>query len=156
MKSILALILLLVLSSISQGQQAKTVANFSGHWIATDGKVSSNVGLNSACTQVEILIQQTETEILTEVYNAECKLFGSKWGPIHQQIRDGKVYEQDEEVGMISSDTLITTSTSGTSKYAYNLKLIQNSDGIKSLKSYYGTQAAIGAIAIEATHQLIP
>ncbi len=156
MKKILALILLFVLSGTGQAQQAKAIANFSGHWIATDGKVSSNIGLNSNCSRVEILIQQSETEILTQVYNAECNLFGSKWGPIRQQIRDGKVYEQDEEVGTISTDTMITISASGTSKYAYNLKLVQNADGTKSLKSYYGTQGAIGAIATEATHHLVP
>ena len=136
--------------------ETKSYANFTGHWIATDGKVSSNVGLNSNCKKVEIIIEQNENEILTKLYNAECSLYGSKWGLIKQTIRDGKIFEGEDEVGTITDDTLITVSTSGGYQYAYNLKFITLTNGQKILKSYYGTKSFIGAIATEANHQLAP
>lgn len=139
--------------SHSAQMQNGNIANFSGHWIASEGKVSSNIGLNSKCSKVEILIEQTETEIITNLYNAECDMFGSKWGPIHQEIRGGKIFENDLEVGTITEDTLRTTAPSGAYQYAYNLRLLNSPEGKKILQSYYGTRGAVGAMAIEALHQ---
>jgi hypothetical protein len=133
---------------------ASALANFTGHWIATNGKVSSTVGLSSKCSKVEIDIVQTEDAIQTKIYNATCDSFGSKWGPITQTIKNGKVYEQDEEVGKINEDTMITISTSGSYQYAYNLKLIKGADGKTQLMSYYGVKGAVGAMVTEATHDL--
>ncbi|MGZ3725759.1 MAG: hypothetical protein ACXWPX_08180 [Pseudobdellovibrio sp.] len=154
MKSIL--LAFLFVGVIQLKVNAQEVANFSGHWIANEGKVSSTVGLNSKCSKVEIEIEQTATEILTKVYDAQCDMFGSKWGPIHQQIKDGKVYEQGEEVGTISGDTLITVSQSGSYQYAYNLKIATLPNGQKTLQSYYGTKGGVGAIVIEAVGRQVP
>ncbi len=134
--------------------QSMAIANFTGHWIATSGKLSSNVGLSAKCTKVEIEIVQTQGVIETKIYDATCGMFGSKWGPIKQDIKDGKIYEAGVEVGTINDDTMITVSTSGTYQYAYNLKLIQSADGKKQLMSYYGTKGGIGAMVTEATHDL--
>jgi hypothetical protein len=131
------------------------VGNFSGHWVANSGKLSSTIGLSADCTKVEIVIEQTETQLLTKLYNAECALFGSKWGPVPQEIRDGKVYEQGELVGTITEDTLMTLSTSGTYQYAYNLRLKKTADGKETLDSYYGAKGAVGAMVTEATHQRV-
>lgn len=139
---------LMLISSVSMG------LNFSGHWVANSGKVSSNIGLNSPCSKVEILIQHTDDQIRTEYYKSDCQMFGAKWGPVVQNIKDGKVFENGVEVGTITEDTLMTTSTSGTYKYAYNLKLKVSDEGELILNSYYGTQGAIGAMATEAQHQL--
>jgi hypothetical protein len=116
--------------------EAFAVADFSGTWVASSGTVSSTIGISSTCTKITIQVVQTATEIRTDVYNAECTSFGSKWGPITQYIRAGKVFERDsngdeEEVGTISEDTLITVSNSGTMQYAYNLKLVPQPDGSK-------------------------
>jgi hypothetical protein len=140
---------------------AFAVADFSGTWVASAGTVSSTVGISSTCTKITIRVVQTATEIRTDLYNAECKSYGSKWGPILQYIRAGKVFERDsdgneDEVGTISDDTLITVSQSGTMQYAYNLKLVPQPDGSKKLMSYYGVKGAIGAIVTEGTHDLIP
>lgn len=146
---------------IAQPSAAFAVADFSGTWVAPAGTVSSTVGISSTCTKITIQVVQTATEIRTEIYNAECKSYGSKWGPITQYIRNGKVFERDgngneEEVGTISEDTLITVSQSGTMQYAYNLKLVPQPDGSKKMMSYYGTKGPIGAIVTEGTHNLVP
>ncbi len=137
-----------LLSSASYGY------NFSGHWVAQGGQVSSNIGLSSPCSKVEILIQHTDDQIRTEFYKSDCQMFGTKWGPVVQDIKDGKVFEKGVEVGTITDDTLITVSSSGTYKYAYNLKLKKSDQGELRLNSYYGTKGAIGAMATEAQHQL--
>lgn len=147
--------------AIATPQAAFAVADFSGTWVAPAGTVSSTIGISSTCTKITIQVVQTASEIRTDLYNAECKSYGSKWGPITQYIRGGKVFERDsngdeEEVGTISEDTLITVSQSGTMKYAYNLKLVTQPDGSKKMMSYYGTKGAIGAIATEGTHDLVP
>lgn len=134
--------------------QSMAIANFTGHWIANSGKLSSNVGLSANCTKVEIEIVQTQDVIETKIYDATCGIFGSKWGPIKQDIKDGKIFEAGVEVGTINEDTMITVSTSGTYQYAYNLKLIRSADGRKQLMSYYGTKGGIGAMVTEATHDL--
>jgi hypothetical protein len=139
---------LFLVSSIAV--QAFAVANFSGHWVATNGKVSSNVGLSADCKSVEIFIEQTETSIVTKTYRADCGTLGTKWGPVRQEIRGTQIFEEGDLVGTISGDTLMTTSKSGTAAYAYNLKLIRTANGELILKSYYGTKTAIGAIATEA------
>lgn len=131
------------------------VANFSGHWLANSGKLSSTIGLSSDCSKVEIIINQSETQIVTQMYNSECKMFNAKWGPITQTIKDGKIYEDGTEVGTITEDTLITISNSGTYKHAYNLKLKTNAAGHTTLDSYYGSKGAIGAIVTEATHEKV-
>ena len=135
--------------------QAFAIANFSGHWIANSGQLSSNVGLSAKCTKVEVEIVQTEQVIETKIYDATCGLFGSKWGPIKQDIKDGKIFEAGIEVGTIDDDTLITVSTSGTYQYAYNLKLIKAADGSTQLMSYYGTRGSLGAMVTEATHSQV-
>lgn len=143
--------LLLVLSVQSHAQD---VADFTGRWVAAAGTISSTIGLSSKCSSVEIEIIQTVDVIETKLYKATCDLFGSTWGPITQEIRNGKIYEDGEEVGTITKDTMITVSTSGTMQYAYNLKLIQSPSGQKQLMSYYGTRGGVGAIVTEAIHDL--
>ncbi|MEN0058461.1 MAG: hypothetical protein AAGB31_06475 [Bdellovibrio sp.] len=132
--------------------QAQAVANFSGHWIANEGKLTSTVGMSADCTKVEIIIEQTETQIKTRLYDAKCSLFGSKWGPVVQEIRDGKVYEEGVEVGTITEDTMITVSNSGTYQYAYNLRLKTNAQGQIILESYYGTKGSLGSMVTQALH----
>jgi hypothetical protein len=101
-------------------------ANFSGHWVANSGKVSSNVGISASCSKVEIIIEQNEKEFITKKYESTCNFFGSQWGPVKQDLNGEQVLEQGEVVGSISDDTLITTAPSGTAAYAYNLKLVKN------------------------------
>jgi len=129
---------------------AEGIANFSGHWIASVGKVSSNVGLSSNCSRVEIIIEQSDTAILIKKYNAECAMFGSSWGPVSMEIKGTKVFENGEEVGHISADTLITISQEPSAAYAFNLKLISDASGKPIMESYYGVKNGVGAIATEA------
>jgi hypothetical protein len=131
------------------------VADFSGHWVADKGTVSSNVGLHSECSAVTIDIEQTSTKLTVKQYKSECALFGSTWGPSEMTLKDGKVFEDGEEVGTISGDTLITISPSGTAAYAFNLKLIKGDDGQSVLESYYGVKNGVGAIATEANHRRV-
>ncbi len=132
------------------------VANFSGHWVADSGTVSSNIGLNSKCSKVEIIIEQTEKTILTKKYQADCALYGTKWGPIPDDYENGKVFEDGVEVGTVSDTTLMTLTRSGSAQYAYNLKLSQAATGEWQLQSYYGTKTAAGAMATEATLRKVP
>lgn len=134
---------------------AWAVGDFSGHWLATSGKISSNIGLKGTCSKVEIIIEQTPDNLHTEKYSAKCSLFDSDWGPIDQTIRNGKVFEGDEEVGTITEDTFKTMAPDGNVSYAYNMKLIRNADGSFSMDSYYGTGNGFGAIVIEATLQKV-
>lgn len=137
----------------SSATLAADVANFSGHWIAPSGKVNSNVGLKGECSKIELVIEQNANVIRTKLYKADCGNYSSSWGPVNQFIRDGKVYEgegeDEEEVGTITHDTLITVARSGSVSYAYNLKLHPQADGTQTLQTYYGTRNAFGSIAIE-------
>lgn len=132
---------------------AFAVANFSGHWIATTGKVNSTVGIKGDCSKIELDIEQNQTVVRTKIYKADCGTYSSHWGPVDQFIKDGKVYEgegeDEEQVGTISEDTLITVSREGSVAYAYNLKLQKKPDGSFALQTYYGVKNAVGAIAIE-------
>lgn len=138
---------------LSSSALAAPVADFSGHWIVHGGTVRSNVGLKGECSQIELKIEQTATLLRTQLYKADCGNYSTHWGPVDQFIRDGKVYEgegeEEEEVGTISGDTLLTLARSGSVVYAYNLKLHPTADGSKTLQTYYGVKNAIGAIAIE-------
>jgi len=131
--------------------QASAHANFSGHWLATSGTVTSTVGISAKCSRVEIEIIQTEDVIHTRIYDSTCEPYSSKWGPITQTIKDGKVFERGVEVGKITDDTMITVSKSGQYQYAYNLKVVTGADGKTQLMSYYGVKGAIGAMVTEAT-----
>lgn len=122
-----------------------------GHWVADSGQVSSNIGLSAKCTRVEIIIEQDEKSVKTLKYDAQCGTLGSKWGPIQQDIENGKVFEAGVEVGTIDDTTLLTTSVDGTVQYAYNLRLVRGQNGEPLLQSYYGTKNFIGAIVTEAT-----
>jgi hypothetical protein len=137
------------LLTLLSSSPAWAVADFSGRWIAASGKVSGVV--KGSCSKVEIEIEQKEGVLLTKIYDAACGLYGSSWGPVEQTIRDGKVFEGEEEVGTISEDTLLTTSRDGNVSYAYNLRLRPNPDGSLSLDTYYGVQNGAGAIVIEAS-----
>ena len=72
-----------------------------------------------------------------------------------QEIRDGKIFEQGEEVGTIDDTTMITVSRSGSYQYAYNLRLHKSAEGIETLESYYGTKGIIGAMITEAMHEKV-
>jgi hypothetical protein len=139
-----------------RAQTQQPIANFSGHWVAQSGALSSTIGIKAQCSNVDIVIEQTDTQILTKSYKSDCGLWGVHWGPIPQEIRNGKIYEKGVEVGTITSDTLITVSTDGSYKYAYNLRLKKAADGHVVMDSYYGTQGAAGAIVTEATHEKVP
>ena len=125
-------------------------AGFSGHWTATTGTVSSNVGLHSTCTQISIDITEAPGQLTISRYHSECSYFGSNWGPDVMTIKEGKVFEGEDEVGTISDDTLLTVSQDGGAAYAFNLKLLKNADGSETLQSYYGVRNSTGAIATEA------
>jgi hypothetical protein len=126
------------------------VADFSGHWAATEGKVSSPIpGLSGDCTRLELVIEQDAARIETKKYSAACALFSSDWGPVAQTIRDGKVYEGDKQVGTIDATTMITVAQDGNVAYAYNLRLGADAEGAY-LDTYYGTKNAVGSVVIEA------
>jgi hypothetical protein len=135
---------------------AMALADFSGHWVG-DGKINSNIGLNSTCSKIEIVISQTATTLVTEKYVSTCKLFGSSWGPVEMTIQGGDVFEDGEQVGTINDDTLLTIEPSGTVAYAFNLKLVPKGDGTMALQTYYGTQNSIGGMATEGLlHKVSP
>lgn len=149
----------LILTACLISTPAFAVANFSGHWFTNTGKLSSTVGLKADCTRIEITIEQKEGSLLTKDYRADCGTYGPHWGPAEEIIKGGKVFEgegeDEEEVGTISGDTLITVSHSGGVAYAYNLKLHPNPDGTATLQSYYGVKNAVGTIVIEGNLQKV-
>lgn len=131
-------------------------ANFSGHWVAQSGSVSSNVGLSSKCSKVEIVIEQSETSLVTKKYESTCDLYGSTWGPVQEDFIGDQVLEQGTPVGKITDDTLITVAPDGTAEYAFNLRLKKDASGEVVLESYYGVRNSVGAIATEAILHRVP
>lgn len=127
-------------------QNAQAIGDFSGHWIADAGEVKSNVGLSSTCSNIEVIIEQTETEIVTKKYESTCDLYSSTWGPVVQAIADGKVYEDDLQVGIVNETTLVSTAPSGTAAYIYNLILGVDSKGERTLTVEYGVKNYVGTI----------
>ncbi|MBY0384773.1 hypothetical protein K2X05_06400 [bacterium] len=132
-------------------QNAQAIGDFSGHWIADSGEVKSNVGLSSTCSKIEVIIEQTDTTIVTKKYESTCKLYGSSWGPFVQTIEDGKVYEDDEQVGIVDDTKLTSTSPSGTATYIYNLILGTDSKGERTLTVEYGVKNYVGTIITYGT-----
>lgn len=132
------------------GLKTWAVGNFEGHWIATQGEVTSNLGLSSTCTKIEIVIRQTESSIVTDKYESTCQLYSSTWGPVVQRIQDGKVYEDEDVVGTIDDSSLLTTAPSGTVFYIYNLKLVPNNNGQMDLEAEYGVRNYLGTILTTA------
>lgn len=148
--SVLAAGLAFAVGASGVARDPRAVGDFSGHWTADKGTVSSNLGLRSDCTKVELDIAQTADKLTVRKYKSDCNLFGSSWGPDEMTLKDGKVYEDGDEVGTITGDTLMTIAPSGTVAYAFNLKLVKGADGQPVLESYYGVKNATGAIATEA------
>lgn len=138
------------MSLISLGINAHAIGDFSGHWVTDSGEVVSDLGLNSKCTGIEIVIEQTASEMITKQYTSTCALFGSSWGPMVQEIKDGKVFEQGEEVGTVDDTTLVSIAPSGTAVYIYNLKLVPSANGEMELESVYGVKNSLGTIRTEA------
>jgi hypothetical protein len=125
--------------------------DFSGHWEAHDGKVSSNVGLKGDCSLIQIDLEQTADSLIIKKYHSVCTISGTTWGPIREDIKDGKVYENGELAGTFDGTTLKTTMPDGSVVYAVNLRLEKDpTTGAPVLRSYYGVQNIIGAIAEEA------
>lgn len=127
-------------------QNVQAIGDFSGHWIANSGEVKSNIGLSSTCSKIEVIIEQTETEIVTKRYESTCDLYSSSWGPVAQTIADGKVYEDDLQVGIVDDTTLVSTAPSGTAAYIYNLILGVDSKGERTLTVEYGVKNYVGTI----------
>lgn len=150
-KTIAKLTLLTLISTLTLSSQAFAYANFSGQWISTEGKVSSNVGINSKCKKIEINIQQNDDQIVIERYSSNCNIYGSDWGPNYFQIKNGKVYEDEVEIGYINDTELVTKAQQGSIAYQFNLKVNQVvNNQVTSISSYYGVQNFTGTIATEA------
>jgi hypothetical protein len=149
----------IILLSILLTTPAFATGDFSGHWLATTGKLSSTVGLKADCTKIEIVVEQRADALVTKQYRADCGTYGPHWGPVTQTIKNGKVFEGEDEdeteVGTITDDTLITVSNSGGVAYAYNMKLHPKADGSVTLQSYYGVKNAVGTIVIEGDLQRV-
>lgn len=122
------------------------IGDFSGHWVAEHGEVVSQIGLNSQCSRVEIIIEQTPTAVITKKYTSTCDLYGSSWGPVEQTVMDGKVYEHGEHVGTVDETSLISLAPSGTVAYHYNLHLVSGPNGEIELESEYGAQNFLGTL----------
>jgi hypothetical protein len=140
---LISVILFTSLSSLAVG-------DFSGHWVAEGGEVTSDVGLNSKCSRVEIVIEQTQSAVITQKYSSSCNLFSSEWGPMEQLFADGKIYEQGEEVGTIDDSSLTSIAPSGTAFYLYNMRLVPGASGEIELESEYGVKNAVGTILTTA------
>ncbi len=143
--------LALALWLFSFSANADDIANFSGHWVASSGKVTSTIGLTDTCSRVEIVIEQTADQLITKSYKSDCNRYGSKWGPVTEILKNGKVYEDENEVGTIDSTTMTTKSADGATAYLYNLQLTKEASGTIALKSVYGAQSSVGTITTEAT-----
>lgn len=123
--------------------------DFSGDWVGTSGQVKSDFGLSSSCSKIEIEIRQSEGLLLTEKYISTCDQFGSSWGPVREVIRDGRVYEGQQEVGTFDGQNLITKSQDGSISYLYNLRMSMGRDGQPRLQSVYGVQNYLGTATTE-------
>ena len=147
-RQILLILSISILSTFAYG----AVVQLAGHWVADAGTVSSNIGISGKCSKIEIIIEQTDSYVLTKKYTAECgmgNIMGSTWGPVRDDIKDGKIYEAGNEVGTIDATTMRTTAPDSGANYAYNLRIRTGSDGQPEMETYYATQNAVGAIAIE-------
>lgn len=156
-KQILKSLIVAILFSTSS---VFAVADFNGRWVANSGKVSSTMaGLGGDCTKVEIYVRQTETQLITDTYNADCGLWSKKFSNKVLEIREGKVFEQHgdslDEVGTISDTTLMTLTTSGVYQYAYNLKKTFDEVNGYGMQSYWGTKGSAGALVVEAVHKRV-
>ena len=121
--------------------------NFSGHWKGA-GLMSDTKGNKTPCSEVEIVIRQTPDSMKIELYNAQCGQLNSNWGPYVMGLKNGKVFEEDEQIGEIQGNIMKTLSGSSV-QYAFNLRLNEASKTPPTLDSYYGVRNALGAIVIE-------
>ncbi len=145
-----SLIALLMISTC-----ASTLAgNFTGTWQGTGDVFFSGPFTptsSSPCTLIEIKLEHLEgTSLNVRNYHAICGTLDSEWGPIPMGIQGTDVFEQDERTGTLVDDTLLTLTSDGGVKYAFNLKLFPATatEPLK-LQSYYGVQNLVGTIVIE-------
>jgi hypothetical protein len=121
--------------------------NFSGHWKGP-GIMSDTKGNKTPCSEIEIVIRQTPDSMKIELYNAQCGQLNSNWGPYLMSLKNGKVFEDDEQIGEIQGNIMKTLSGSSV-QYAFNLRLNESPKTTPTLDSYYGVRNALGAIVIE-------
>ena len=128
--------------------------NFSGHWKGA-GLMSDTQGNKTPCSEIEIVIRQTPDSMKIELYNAQCGQLNSNWGPYVMGLKNGKVFdgEDDEQIGEIRGNIMKTLSGSSI-QYAFNLRLNEaplnkEPKTAPTLDSYYGVRNALGAIVIE-------
>lgn len=128
--------------------------NFSGHWSGPGTLTMKNpfTGTEtSPCSKIEITIEQLPTQLTIQRYNAQCEKMGSDWGPNIMEIRDDKIFEDDEETGTLIGNILKTLQYSGSVAYAFNLLLkdVSETEPAPVLESYYGVKNMMGTIVIE-------
>lgn len=129
-------------------------ANFSGHWSGSGTLTMKNPftgSETSPCSKIEITIEQLPTQLTVQRYNAQCEKLGSDWGPHVMEIRDEKIFEDDEETGTLIGNLLKTLQYSGGVAYAFNmlLKDANETQATPVLESYYGVKNMVGTIVIE-------
>ena len=139
-------ILLLTLGSMLS-IPAFAVGHFAGHWESVSGKVSSNIGINSNCSKIEVVIVQDSRSLTTKSYNAVCGTYSADWGPVTEDLQGNKVLENGDVVGSITEDSLTTSAPDSGVLYNYNLKLTPGSQGLMHV--VYGVQNFAGTITIE-------
>ena len=155
---ITALILLPFLCAASG--RAEDAVNFSGRWKATGTFTERRTGApptTSPCSEVSVAITHAGNTLTVDNYKADCGTIKTDWGPIAMTIKNGKVYEGDEETGTLAGNLLKTTSKSGGVSYAFNLRLTPASKTSPAiLATYYGVGSAMGAMVIEGNLQIVP
>ena len=148
------------LLSFAFADTASTV-DFTGHWSATSGTmtmVDPYTGTKtSPCSLVDITLKQDTSRITIQRYHAICGLLDSDWGPHDLDIKDGKIFEDDEETGTLEGNILKTLQYDSGVAYAFNLlmKATSGTDSTPILESYYGVKNLVGTIVIEGNLNLV-
>jgi hypothetical protein len=129
---------------------ASAEPDLTGHWVATSGTYTDIQGKKNPCAGVEIDIKQTPDAIEIVRYNANCGLASSDWGPDPLKVRNGIVFNLDDDViGTYKEGVLVTNERIKSITYRFDLTLTQNESG-ESLTSFYGVKNVLGSLLIDS------
>ena len=144
---------LLTLVSMSLPAISSAAADFTGRWISKTGMMTINYGVNIPCGKVNFAIQQTPNQFAIKDFDASCYTVGAIGGPAVLEIRNGKLFQKDLEVGSINEDTLVMTVNPDFNPYSLKLVMKKAADGHQYIESFYEARNGFGLVWVKSNHE---